>query len=256
MDMSGVKILIVVGSHRKYGNTTKLAELAAQGVKNVGADPVKIYLADFEIKPCIGCVSDDQLACRYPCIIEDDMRKIYEMVLGCEGLIVTTPIYWYAPNGLVKNFIDRLTVFENMIYVTGRSWVEGKVAGVIAVGNDSGSIQVIANLQATLNSMGFAIPPWALAYYHKMGDVLEDDNACMDAYNVGRVVALMAKMLKENRIEEWYENAPEAVRKAKERARLEIKKYEGELTERLAKFKRFKETFLSSSNKGVRPKES
>ncbi len=243
--MRELKILIIVGSPRKYGNTSKLAELAAEGVRGVGAKPVKIYLVDFEIKPCIGCVSDDQLACRYPCIIEDDMRKIYKMILESEGLIIATPIYWYSPSGLVKNFIDRLTVFENMIYVTGRSWVEGKTAGVIAVGNDSGSIQTIASIQVTLNSMGFVIPPWSLAYFHRMGDVLEDDNACIDAYNVGRVVALMAKILRREEIGEWYSNALEKIIEVRKKVGLIVKKYEDELFARKEEFKRFKKTFSS-----------
>jgi len=253
--MHKLKILIIMGSPRKYGNTSKLAELAAEGIRDVGAEPVKIYLVDFEIKPCIGCVSDDQLACRYPCIIDDDMRKIYEMVLESEGLILATPVYWYAPSGLVKNFIDRLTVFENMIYITGRSWIEGKVAGVIAVGNDSGSIQAIANIQATLNSMGFVLPPWSLAYFHKIGDVLEDLNACMDAYNVGRVVALMAKILEKNRVEEWYKSTSERVEEAKKKAELEVKKYENDYDLRRIKFEKFKEAF-SSYNRGRKLKES
>ncbi|RLE72594.1 MAG: flavodoxin family protein [Thermoprotei archaeon] len=253
--MRELKILVIVGSPRKYGNTSKLAELAAEGVRDVGAKPVKIYLVDFEIKPCIGCVSDDQLACRYPCIIEDGMRKIYKMILESEGLIIATPIYWYSPSGLVKNFIDRLTVFENMIYVTGRSWVEGKTAGVIAVGNDSGSIQTIASIQVTLNSMGFVIPPWSLAYFHRMGDVLEDDNACIDAYNVGRVVALMAKILRKEEIGGWYSNASEKNIEVRKKVGLIVKKYEDELIARKERFKRFKKTF-SSYKREIESKES
>ncbi len=253
--MRELKILIIVGSPRKYGNTSKLAELAAEGVRDAEAKPVKIYLVDFEVKPCIGCVSDDQLACRYPCIIEDDMRKIYEMVLESEGLIIATPIYWYAPSGLVKNFIDRLTVFENMIYITGRSWVEGKIAGVIAVGNDSGSIQTIANIQATLNSMGFILPPWSLAYFHKKGDVLEDDNACMDAYNVGRVVALMAEILRREEVREWYSSIPERISEAKKKAELEAKNYKHDFTMRKKDFEHFKKAF-SSYRRGTESRES
>jgi len=197
-----VKVLGINGSPRKYGETFKLLLLALKAAEDEGAKTELVNLYDLDIKPCIGCLSDEQLACRYPCIYEDDMRKLYDKILEADALIIATPIYWFSPSGVVKNFIDRLTVFENMIYITGRSWVEGKVAGFIAVGNDSGSIQVIANLMATLNAMGFIIPPWAMAYFNAKGDVLEDEGSVMDALNVGRIVAITAKIVKE--VKEWY----------------------------------------------------
>ncbi|RLE76852.1 MAG: flavodoxin family protein [Thermoprotei archaeon] len=245
-------IIIVLGTPRKYGNTAKIAEIAAEGARSEGANVDKIFLVDYDIKPCIGCVSDDQYACRYPCVIDDDMRKIYDMILKCDGLIIATPIYWYSPSGIVKTFIDRLTVFENMIYIDGKSWVEGKAAGVIAVGNDSGSIELIANLYATLNSMGFVIPPWGLAYYQELGDILENDNACMDAFNVGRVVTLMAKILKREKIEKWYVSDEKALAYAKKKAEKEVKKHEHEYKSRLEKFKALEKRQGASSLKSIR----
>jgi len=197
-----VKVLGINGSPRKYGETFKLLLLALKAAEDEGAKTELVNLYDLDIKPCIGCLSDEQVACRYPCIYEDDMRKLYDKILEADALIIATPIYWFSPSGVVKNFIDRLTVFENMIYIAGKSWVEGKVAGFIAVGNDSGSIQVIANLMAALNAMGFIIPPWAMAYFNAKGNVLEDEGSVMDALNVGRIVTITAKVVKE--VKEWY----------------------------------------------------
>ncbi|RLG77287.1 MAG: flavodoxin family protein [Thermoprotei archaeon] len=191
-----VKILGIDGSPRPYGNTRKALLLALEGAKREGADVEVLELYKLRVEPCLGCVSDDIKACRYPCPIDDDMKHVYEKVLKSDGIIVATPIYWYNVSGPVKNFIDRLTVFENMIFIDGRSWVEGKVAGFIAVGNDTGAIAVIQNLMSVFNSMGFAIPPWSLAYYTLQGDILEDEKAVLDSVNVGRAVALLAEVLK------------------------------------------------------------
>jgi len=191
-----VRVLGVDGSPRRYGNTRKALLLALEAARLEGAEADLVRLYDLRIEPCMGCVSDDVKACRYPCPIEDDMRIVYEKVMRSDGVIVATPIYWYNVSGPVKNFIDRLTVFENMIFIDGRSWVEGKVAGFIAMGNDTGAIAVIQNLMAVFNSMGFAIPPWALAYYTSTGDALEDERVVLDAANVGRAVALLAKVFK------------------------------------------------------------
>ena len=203
MSSNTPRILVIIGSPRKYGSCLKLASIAERGVKDAGGIPERVFLYDYNIKPCIGCVSDDQYVCRFPCIIEDDdFNKLGEKMLETDGYIFVSPIYWYSVSGLWKNFIDRMTSFENMIHHTGRSLLEGKVAGFIVVGNDSGGIHAIATLMVTMNSYGIHIPPWALAYSHEREDVLNDQQAVMDAYNVGYIVAKAARILKGDVV--WY----------------------------------------------------
>ncbi len=201
-----IKVLGINGSPRKYGNTYKALMLALEGAKNEGAEVKLVNLYDLKIEHCMGCISDNIKSCKYPCPIDDDMKKLQEEVLKSDVLIIATPIYWYNVSSALKAFIDRLTVFENMIVIEGRSWVEGKIAGFIAIGNDTGAIAVIQNLMVTFNSMGFIIPPWALAYYTEMGDVTESENAVLDAVNVGRVTVIMAKVIKglERPPKVWY----------------------------------------------------
>lgn len=196
-----VYILGINGSPRKYGNTFKLLSVTLKVAEKFNAKTEMIHLYDYKIKPCIGCLSDIQEACQYPCVLDDDIQEIYEKILEADGFIIATPVYWYSPSSQMKNFIDRITIFENMIFINGRCLLEGKVSGIIAVGNDSGTIQVISNLYATLNSMGVTIPPWAFAYYHGKGDVLNSRSAVLDAANIGRNVALMCNGI---RPDEWY----------------------------------------------------
>ena len=201
---SKIKILGLNGSPRPYGATFKLLRIALETAKKLGAEVEELNLYEYRIEDCLGCVSDERLACRYPCVIDDDMKIIYDKILRADGVIFATPIYWFSPSGIVKRVIDRLTAFENMIRIDGKSWVEGKVAGVIAVGNDSGEIQVISLMFSILNSIGFIIPPFALAYHARMEDVLENKSAVLDAANVGRSVFLMAKLVREFK-EAWYD---------------------------------------------------
>lgn len=191
-----VKVLGINGSPRSYGNSIQALRLALKAAELEGAEVSLINLYDYDIKPCLGCVSDDVMACTYPCPIDDDMVKIYPEITSADGLIISSPIYWFGISGLLKNLIDRLTVLENMIYVDGKSWLEGKVAGFIALGNDEGATMVISHLMSVANSFGMVIPPWALAYYVGEGNALEEIKLLMDAANVGRAVALMAQVLK------------------------------------------------------------
>ena len=198
-----IKILGINASPRKYGNTFKLLYIAMETAREFGAKIEIVHLYDYDIKPCLGCLSDEQQACRYPCVINDDGRLVLDKILKSDGLIIATPIYWYGPSGHLKNLIDRMTVFENMIFIDGRSWVEGKVAAFIATGSDSGDINTISYLSIVLNSMGFVIPPWALAYHAREGDVLQNRNALLDAANIGKIVVETIKLLRSKR--EWYD---------------------------------------------------
>ncbi|MET1101925.1 MAG: flavodoxin family protein [Pyrodictiaceae archaeon] len=196
-------IVGINGSPRKYGQASKLLMVAIEYAEREGAKTEIIDLYDYEIKPCMACLSDNIKCCRFPCPLNDDFNIIAEKLIKADGFIISTPIYWYAPSGIVKNFIDRLTSLENMIYhEPGRSLLEGKVAGIIAVGNDTGAIMAIAWLMVVLNSMGVHIPAWALAYHHKEVDVLDNANAINDAANLGANIARLAKIVMNEKA--WY----------------------------------------------------
>ncbi len=203
MSGSCVRVLGINASARKYGNTYKLLKIALDAARSEGAETELLHLYDYRLSPCDACLCDNQKACRPPCVENDGAWEVLRKVLRSDALIIATPVYWYAPSGHLKNFIDKLTVFENMILVEGRSWLEGKVAGLIACGAEAGAVMAIAYLMVVLNSMGVHIPPWALAYYEGLGDALECEESVLDAANVGRVVVKAAVILRDAGV--WYD---------------------------------------------------
>ncbi len=219
-----VRVIGIHASPRRYGETYKLLRVALEAAKREGAEVEQVHLYDYTIKPCIGCVSDDIYACRFPCIIEDDdFNRLGEILLRSNAFIIATPVYWYSVSGLLKDFIDRLTSMENMIYHTGRSLLEGKVAGFIAVGNDTGALMTIAWLMSVFNSMGVHIPAWALAYHERKESVTANKAALLDAANVGSIVVRAARLL--SREKEWYRSelsvlAEEVATRAEEEAKI------------------------------------
>jgi multimeric flavodoxin WrbA len=210
-----ISLLIVSASHRVYGNSRIVARIVSKIAKDI--ESVKTYeidVYDYRIEPCIGCVSDDVKLCKFPCVVDDDMNKLYELVMESDGIIFVSPIYWYNIPGPLKNFIDRLTIFENAIFIEGRSKLEGKVAGFIAIGNDTGGIALIQNLMAIMNSMGVIIPPWALAYHESESNPIENESFIIDVANVVRCVTLMIKALKGlEKPEYWYRIDKEYIEK-------------------------------------------
>ncbi len=223
-----VRVLIVSASPRVYGYVRRASEFARRVAIEVEKAEAKwIDLYDYKLLPCVGCVSDNVMACYRPCPIEDDWEKIADMVEVSDVLILVTPIYWYNVSTPMKCFIDRLTVFENAIFVEGRSRLEGKVAAFAAIGNDVGAIAVIQNLMVVLNSMGAAIPPWALAYHASEDSPLRNDKFVLDMANVVHCSILMARALRgEERPKEWYRADKEFVEAVTEIAREVDEEYE------------------------------
>jgi len=198
------KVIILEGSPRKNGNSSKLAFVAEKGAKDRGCSTEIVWISDLNIKPCIGCVSDDIMACKFPCVIEDDFNSLARKLISSDGIILSTPIYWYMVPGHVKILLDRLTSLENMLLHSGRSLLDGKVAAFIATGNDAGTSLAISYLMDVFNSYGCHIPAWALAYHHSYDDVMNNSAAIIDAYNIGVNVCRLSKLLKNDEKDPWY----------------------------------------------------
>jgi len=99
--------LILIGSPRKHGNSTVLAEAAARAARDAGASVELVRLHDLKISPCAGC-GDCRSSVDAPCILEDDMTELYPRLRSADALLIATPIYSYDMTAQTKLFVDRL----------------------------------------------------------------------------------------------------------------------------------------------------
>lgn len=100
------KIVILVGSVRKGGNTELLAKAFAEGAGQKH-DVELVSVADYSVHPCIGC------NCCYTseghrCVQRDDMDLIYEKLRQADIIVVASPVYFYGISAQLKALIDRL----------------------------------------------------------------------------------------------------------------------------------------------------
>jgi multimeric flavodoxin WrbA len=118
-----MKVLGMVGSVRKLGNTEILTKEALMGAQEEGAQVEIIRLTDYEVKACRGCASC--LLQETDCVIEDDANFIFASMAASDGIILGTPCYILEATAIVKQLIDR--GFAPM----QQNKLRGKVAGVI-----------------------------------------------------------------------------------------------------------------------------
>ncbi len=100
------KVVVLVGSMRKGGNTEILAESFAEGAR-IHNEVVVISVADHMVNPCNGCN-----ACftteGNACVQNDDMQRIYAELKDADVLVLASPVYFYGLSSRLKAMIDRL----------------------------------------------------------------------------------------------------------------------------------------------------
>ncbi|MBI4721599.1 MAG: flavodoxin family protein [Candidatus Stahlbacteria bacterium] len=102
-----MKVLALVGSPRREGNTAVLVQKVLEGIKSKDnkAEIELLFLNDLQIRPCQSCYSCLSSGI---CVQEDDMRLIYKSLATANILVVGTPIYMEYVSAQTKLFIDRL----------------------------------------------------------------------------------------------------------------------------------------------------
>jgi multimeric flavodoxin WrbA len=104
-----MKVLGLVGSSRKGGNTDILVKEVLNGVQSENIDTQYIFLEDYKIADCTGCEGcKNTLAC----VIQDDMQRLYPLLEEADAIVLGSPTYFYNITAKVKSFLDRLYCYE------------------------------------------------------------------------------------------------------------------------------------------------
>jgi multimeric flavodoxin WrbA len=100
------KVLVLLGSPRKNGNSAILAASIAKGAKLKGAKVETLFIHSMKVAPCKSCYS-----CQKPgstgCSIKDDMQSIYKKLQEAEAWVIASPVYWFTMSAQTKLWMDR-----------------------------------------------------------------------------------------------------------------------------------------------------
>jgi NAD(P)H-dependent FMN reductase len=104
-----LRVLALIGSPRKQGNTDTMADEVLRGARDAGAETSKIALDDYHIRP-IGEVGDDSRERDDP-RVDDDFPALLGPFLDAHIVVWATPVYWLGPSAQMKCFLDRLSSY-------------------------------------------------------------------------------------------------------------------------------------------------
>ena len=183
------KLLVVMGSPRRNGNSTTLAKNVIAGAKNTGAQVDSYYLHGMDIHPCDACE-----ACRKndsgDCIINDDMQELYLKLRQTDALVIASPIYYFTFSAQTKLFIDRWYALGE-----GKSTVlNGKQVGIILTYEDtdpftSGAVNALRTFQDIFDYLGARIVGMIYGRASDAGEIKTNKDLMDRAYKLGQELA-------------------------------------------------------------------
>ena len=114
-------ISIFNGSPRKNGNSAYTTQQVVEIFKKKYSGNSSLYhISDYDIDPCFGCRQCMQLKHCYN--QKDEFEKLFSVLKESDITIWVVPVYWFAPPGITKNFIDRTHgYFDRKGFLKGRS---------------------------------------------------------------------------------------------------------------------------------------
>ncbi|MEM1552009.1 MAG: flavodoxin family protein [Candidatus Bathyarchaeia archaeon] len=177
-----MKVLGLIGSYRKSGNTEVLVKEALMEAQKLGAQVDVLRLTDLKIEPCKGC-----MACVFKqeeCRIQDDWNIFRKKLDESDAVIIGAPTYLLGPAGIIKMIIDR-----NIAFQTRTLHGSSKPGAIIGVAGIKGwEPFTMALLNVFMFTCGIKVVDQAMFYAQGPGEILLDEKAMERAKKLGKNV--------------------------------------------------------------------
>ncbi|MCB2293332.1 flavodoxin family protein [Clostridium algoriphilum] len=199
-----MKVLGIVGSKRKNGNTAYLVQQALHAIESKDVETELVFLGDYNIKGCTGCEGCKD-TCK--CVIMDDMQKIYPLIINSDAIILGSPTYFYNITSDMKAFIERLYCFqifdknERSVWSSVNEVLGGKYASVIAIceqNNEEDMGFTAEAMKKPLEGLGYRVLSTVkVLNLFKKGEALQDRIALEQVIMAGQKLEKTLRLRKE-----------------------------------------------------------
>ncbi|WP_027720162.1 flavodoxin family protein [Maridesulfovibrio zosterae] len=102
-----MKILTLLGSAKKKGNTATVLEAFEDEIKAEGHVVERVNVAYKNVKGCLGCNKCSVTAEEIGCIQKDDAIDILEKMIEADLVVFASPVYFWGVSAQIKAVIDR-----------------------------------------------------------------------------------------------------------------------------------------------------
>jgi multimeric flavodoxin WrbA len=187
-----MRVLGIVGSPRKNGNTEILMQEVLKAAREAGCETELFLMSQKQVAPCDACGTCFEVG---SCVVQDDMQELYAMMERAQAIVFGSPVYFGSVSAQMKAAMDR------MFALLQRRALRDKVAGALVVTRRVGAINARALLYSFCIAQGMVVAGGAIGYGREPGDVLTgvgggiDMSAIQEAQLLGTNVVQLAKRL-------------------------------------------------------------
>ncbi len=159
-----MRMLGIVGSPRKNGNTKILVKEALKAASESGWQTDLFLLSEKKVAPCDACGACFRMGA---CVIKDDMQELYKLMDQADGIIFASPVYFGSVSAQAKSVMDRTFA------LLGKHSLKDKVAGAIVATRRVGAVQARSLIFAFCIAHGMIVAGGGIGYGREPGDVLQ-----------------------------------------------------------------------------------
>jgi multimeric flavodoxin WrbA len=188
-----MKIVGIVGSPRKNGNTEILMNEVLKVAREAGFETQMFLMSEKKVAPCDACGTCFEVG---DCVVQDDMQELYAMLEQADGVVFGSPVYFGSVSAQTKAIMDR------MFALMRRRALKDKVAGALVVTRRVGAINARSLLYSFCIAQGMIVAGGAIGYGREIGDVLTgvgggiDMSALEEARLLGASMVQLTKRLR------------------------------------------------------------
>ena len=142
----------------------------------------------------------------FKCVVDDDMQKIYPLIMKADAIILGSPTYFYNVSADIKAFIDRcycLVKFDEKdrsVWMSVNEAAGGRYAAVIAVceqQHEKDMGHTADTMEMTLQSLGYRIVDTVkVTRAFAAGEVRNNDKSMQEARQAGEKILKTLKLRK------------------------------------------------------------
>lgn len=183
------KLLIIKGSPRLKGNSSTLADQAAEAARLKGVLVECFDLQKLHIEPCNACDYCQRVE-EYVCNTDDDMQTLYPKLIDCDSLLIASPIYWFTMSAQTKLFLDRMYCLQSS---SGLKFKDKKIGIILVYGDEdpylSGGMNAINTYRDAFRYMKCEIVDIVHGTLSDVGDAQKDHGLMEQARKLGEKLA-------------------------------------------------------------------
>ena len=185
-----MRVLIINGSPRNDGNSSKLIKEITNTFDSLNAEYEVVEIGNKDVRGCIAC---GYCSKNDGCVFKDIVNETSPKFEKADGLIVVSPVYYASPNGTLISFLDRLFQSRNydLRMKVGAAFVVARRAGTTA------SFDVL-NKYFTISGMPVVSGDyWNNGFGRVPGEISEDKEGLRNARVIAKRMVFMINAIKD-----------------------------------------------------------